>query len=369
MDILILAGRANRLRRPQWPTLASPRAAGAIVGALLLYGIGLLLFTGSGSAVLRAYIGQLTTLSGTLALILCAASRSWGLLRRDRTQSCVNRDAWLIVAVLVTGLALPLFGVFKQLVLPLRPFTWDTDLAQWDRMLFGGIAPWTLTHFVFGSMRATVFLDNLYSLWLLLMFTFPVVAVMVAPSQELRVRLLATWMLSWIVIASLGGWVFASAGPCFYNMVIGPNASFAALGERLAAIDAEAMLEGKAIGSLSFQTTLLEVYGASTYAPAGGISAMPSMHVAMATLFAIGGFKVGRALGIATTFYAVLIWIGSIHLGWHYASDGIVGALMMLALWKATGPAVRWLDITPTRSSPAASTYNRTPPGLCPALR
>ena len=33
-------------------------------------------------------------------------------------------------------------------------------------------------------------------------------------------------------------------------------------------------------------------------------------------------------------FYFVLIWIGSVQLGWHYASDGLAGALGMLAVWQ-----------------------------------
>jgi hypothetical protein len=37
------------------------------------------------------------------------------------------------------------------------------------------------------------------------------------------------------------------------------------------------------------------------------------------------------------TAYALMIWIGSVHLGWHYATDGLVGVLMMLGLWKAAG--------------------------------
>jgi membrane-associated phospholipid phosphatase len=73
------------------------------------------------------------------------------------------------------------------------------------------------------------------------------------------------------------------------------------------------------------------------YVPGFGISAMPSVHVAMATLFAIGGFVMHRWIGWLMTAYAILIWIGSIYLGWHYATDGIVGASMTIGLWKLSG--------------------------------
>jgi hypothetical protein len=63
------------------------------------------------------------------------------------------------------------------------------------------------------------------------------------------------------------------------------------------------------------------------------------MHVAMATLFVIGAFQHSRKIGWYFFGYAMLIWIASIHLGWHYASDGLLGAAMMTGLWAISGPA------------------------------
>ena len=68
---------------------------------------------------------------------------------------------------------------------------------------------------------------------------------------------------------------------------------------------------------------------------------MPSMHVAMATLMAIGGFKYSRPWGALLTVYALLIWIGSIHFGWHYFIDGPVATVMMAGVWVLTAPVAR----------------------------
>jgi hypothetical protein len=38
--------------------------------------------------------------------------------------------------------------------------------------------------------------------------------------------------------------------------------------------------------------------------------------------------------------YAALIFVGSIHLGWHYAVDGIVGAAAAIAVWWCCGIAL-----------------------------
>ena len=37
------------------------------------------------------------------------------------------------------------------------------------------------------------------------------------------------------------------------------------------------------------------------------------------------------------TAFAVIIQIGSVHLGWHYAVDGYIGASLTLAVWFGVG--------------------------------
>ncbi len=81
---------------------------------------------------------------------------------------------------------------------------------------------------------------------------------------------------------------------------------------------------------------LLKRYLSGNYMPGFGISAMPSVHVSMATLFAIGGYVVHRWMGHILLGYAIIIWIGSVYLGWHYALDGIVGAGLTFGIWKVS---------------------------------
>jgi hypothetical protein len=49
----------------------------------------------------------------------------------------------------------------------------------------------------------------------------------------------------------------------------------------------------------------------------------------------------------------MIIWIGSVHLGWHYATDGIVGFLMMLILWTLAGRLILRPKTLPKTSSTA----------------
>jgi PAP2 superfamily len=254
------------------------------------------------------------------------------------------RAGWIMTAILVTGLTLPTFLLFKQIVLPSRGFPLDPVLAQIDHFLFFGHDAWEVTHFFFGSLTATLVFDKLYAIWMPLMFLFPAVAVMAVSGVQLRTRMLASWLASWVFIACIAAWVFASAGPCYYTDLVGPHAGFAALHDRLATLAQLARAEGKTLAVIDFQQMLLREMRGGALQAVGGISAMPSMHVAMASLFAMAGHARSRSLGWIMTFYAMGVWIGSIHLGWHYAIDGIVGAGMMAGLWIAIGRIVKRLS-------------------------
>jgi hypothetical protein len=91
-------------------------------------------------------------------------------------------------------------------------------------------------------------------------------------------------------------------------------------------------------------------HSANVATVANGISAMPSMHVGL-TLWLAFVFKDTRLAPLGWTYYA-LIWTGSVLLGWHYFSDGLVGSLGVLLLWAAAPLVVKW-------SSSGRSTVNR----------
>jgi membrane-associated phospholipid phosphatase len=69
------------------------------------------------------------------------------------------------------------------------------------------------------------------------------------------------------------------------------------------------------------------------WGPFGGISAMPSVHLSMATLFVWLAFEVRKWLGWVFVGYLALIQIGSVILGWHYAVDGYLGILLASMIW------------------------------------
>ena len=93
--------------------------------------------------------------------------------------------------------------------------------------------------------------------------------------------------------------------------------------------------------ALRVRDMLWQAYSGGTIERAG-ISAMPSLHISMVVLMAILGFRIRPGVGIAFSVFAVFTFLGSVHLGWHYAIDGYVSLVATVLIWKLSGRIVRW---------------------------
>ena len=65
-----------------------------------------------------------------------------------------------------------------------------------------------------------------------------------------------------------------------------------------------------------------------------GISAFPSLHVAGAAWVAAVVASLSRKLAPLAWAYFLLILMGSVYLGWHYALDGIAGLIIALVMFR-----------------------------------
>lgn len=260
------------------------------------------------------------------------------LLARWERDRCVS----LVWPPLLLATLLASFNSFKQMILPLAGFRFDPFFAQADRALFGGTDPWRVTHAIFSTPEATLMIDSAYHGWFVPMSLGVIVcAFLSAGSYRVRTQYLLTYLGVWIGIGSIVAFLLPAAGPCYYSHFVAPSASYDALTQKL--LDAQVATDST-LAALRNQAKLLAAFGHSQLQLGGGISAMPSVHNALAVLFALGAYQLNRVLGWTFGLYAVLIWIGSIHLGWHYAVDGPVAALMTFGLWRASGRVADWLD-------------------------
>jgi membrane-associated phospholipid phosphatase len=77
----------------------------------------------------------------------------------------------------------------------------------------------------------------------------------------------------------------------------------------------------------------------------GGVSAMPSLHVAMVALTAYWLATAKRWTLFITVPWVLLVWTSTVILGWHYILDGVGGIILGAACAWATHQIlrVRWL--------------------------
>jgi hypothetical protein len=243
---------------------------------------------------------------------------------------------WLMRGALFCLLLGPLarsFSAMKSAIPSMVPFYADPQLARIDEWLFLGIAPWRITHAIIGPW-GTMVLDRFYVLW------FPVMMGLLAwlcftRDQKLQVRGLLAYALTCFVLGNLLAPALASVGPCFYRLFYG-DAEFDQLMATLRANDATHPLF-----SFKEMDWLYAQKGTGTLA--SGISAMPSIHIAVAFLvFLIAKTQFPRQLGpVLAGAYAAIVWIGSVHLGWHYFVDGLVSVVGVWVIWYLTG---RYVD-------------------------
>lgn len=337
------------------PTLSGEWAWLAALGAIALVSTGAAIVAGAlaGIPTLRIYAGYVTVIWGvvpavvTLALglyLIAAAARRepnpLGALRPFALErmGTVERAAGTLGPILLLPLILGAFGTLKQVLPLLHPFSWDSEFARIGLLLTNGTRSWRITHALFGSPEATLVLDRLYSLWMPLNFIV-VLGVALFAAREIRARFFLAFGASWILLGVVAAFLFSSAGPCYAAYVHSDAApSYAQLMARLHAIDAA----GYRLDSLAWQEYLWRAQVRHEHGFALGVSAMPSMHNAIAFLYVLAAREAARPLRLATWAFAVAIFIGSIHLGWHYMVDGLTAWIGMAFVWEGAGAYLRW---------------------------
>jgi hypothetical protein len=239
-------------------------------------------------------------------------------------------------AAVVLGL-LPLHSVafmfFKLMIPVIRPFAWDERFAAWDQALHFGRQPWE--YLQFNSQLVTRFIDASY------LTVFGVMAALLGwyilcdPRSIRRRQFLWTYLLSWFLLGNVAATMLSSAGPCYYALVVSSSNPFTPL-----MVSLGEMHRSQELHAVFLQDFLWREYVKEGLSFGQSISAMPSMHVSIATLLVIATWNLNRWIGLAMLANAVLILVGSVHLGWHYAVDGYVAALGTWLIWLASGWAI-----------------------------
>jgi hypothetical protein len=221
----------------------------------------------------------------------------------------------------------------------LNPYSWDIYFSELDRALHFGRLPWQWLQPLLGHTYITFAININYSGWFLVMWMTWVYFAFAEKPSPLRTRFFLSFFLMWILIGGILAIAFSSAGPCYYGRLgLSPD-PYAELMTYLRGVNEILPMWAIPVQDLLWQGHI----GDSAI---DGISAMPSMHNGSALLFALAGYKVSRFAGHLLSAHAILIFIGSIHLGWHYAVDSYLAWALTLVIWFGVAPISRWWHTT-----------------------
>ncbi|VAW00576.1 hypothetical protein MNBD_ALPHA08-1127 [hydrothermal vent metagenome] len=224
----------------------------------------------------------------------------------------------------------------KKFIPVVAPFSWDEYFFELDKVLHFGVSPWKWLEPVFAGNPLLVSVLNFnYNIWFFVMWSLVVYFAFRVKDPVLRTRFFLTFFLAWAVGGSFLAMVFSSAGPAFYGRLgITPDV-YAPLMAQLREVN-----EVYSVWALGLQDAMWLGYTGQGINI--GISAMPSMHNAATMLFFMACWQLNKKVGIGMAVHGILISIGSVYLGWHYAVDIYLGWAVALVAWYVSGFVARW---------------------------
>jgi hypothetical protein len=263
-----------------------------------------------------------------------ATIRMWRWARRFYFRPERVLGALLFLLMLVPFMSA--FTSWKRAIPTFRPFTFDGPFTAAARAMNGGLLEWQWLQPALGHPLVTLAIDRIYVGWYAVVTIFTVWQAW-SPRRDLRSRYLLALVLCWILLGTGVAALWPAAGPVYYGLVHGGPDPYAPLMSYLHGVDARYHL-----WALELQDLLRNGYLHPEHARMyEGIAAMPSLHVALPVLFTIVAWRTHRLLGAGFLVFALLIFLGSIHLGWHYALDGYVSMIGVLGIWALTGIRLR----------------------------
>jgi hypothetical protein len=232
------------------------------------------------------------------------------------------RSKWSFVLFATCGVMLAqvdmlFFMWIKPELNSVAPFWADPLYANIDRAMFGR-DPWLF----FQAMDLRVHAGAYSFVWMLAIAA-TVLWLFAQPASETRSSCIISYFAIWSVFGPIGQLLGSAAGPVFYRRI--------GLGDRFAGLEQSLPeVTNRVVNYLwHFHESRMPALG-------NGISAMPSLHIATAAWIYLV-FRVHQSkMELLAAIFAVYMFVLSVALGWHYAIDGIVGALGAMLCYSAS---------------------------------
>lgn len=235
-----------------------------------------------------------------------------------------RRYVFILLGMILAGADMYFYMIIKPELNVLFPFWADPHLANFDAWILGrdawqffrawnlDVMSWVYSPFWFFSVLLTFY-------WLLL-----------KPPSMTKSGAIVAYFMIWSIFGTIGQAFFSSGGPIFYQRL--------GLGVRF---------EGMPVPPL--ERTLAEylwrTYSQHSLAPGAGISAMPSLHIATMSWVVLSFAAYRSRLTALAAVLGVYIYAGSVALGWHYATDGLVGAAGAVGCFYLSRQFLQLVDV------------------------
>lgn len=245
-----------------------------------------------------------------------------------------------------------MIAVGKSLIPYVSEYHLDPALAELDRAIHGNVYPDRILVPLVLRFDLYDFFNFTYLLWFHVKFGAIACALFCDGDVSRRMRFLWASLILWLGAGILGAMALSSVGPIYYGIFYPELENpYAGLLQTLRDVHSTTELNVMKVAGI-----LLEFARNDQVVDLNGISAMPSMHVAIVSLITCYAFSWSRRAGILCALYTLLIMLGSVILGWHYAVDGYVAVILAVAVWFVTGlfvkpkasPSARTAEIGPT---------------------
>ncbi len=227
------------------------------------------------------------------------------------------------------------FTALKNLLNEVVPFTCDSTFVEIGRALHFGQHAWQWLDIE--SPAVTRVLESTYAFWGVLLVAVPFAVALCRSDSPARSRFLISCILVFILLGNIAAGAFMSAGPFWFEFSGAKHNDYAGLFAYLTQVDPNGDFS-----AISFQRYLWQSYVQGATHVGTGISAFPSIHVAVAALYALYAWPLGRVPRLAAALYLVAIMVGAVHLGWHYALDCYAGFIGAVLIFGAVGAMQRW---------------------------
>jgi hypothetical protein len=263
-------------------------------------------------------------------LVLILAGRGLIVAPQAPLQAMIGivreRGAFILLSTMVFVLGLAAYTTYKINLPNVVAFYADPALARLDRLLHGG-NPWQVLYNAIPERGALV-VDFFYTrVWPFLLAGVFLGNIVFVRGRALS-RYIWTMMFCYMVMGGVIATVFSSVGPIFYSDFYPDSGEF--LRQK------EIILANPHIGDIGvYSRYLLDNFRDGELAFGTGISAFPSVHMAVAVLTAWVFTSYGRGPAIAGWFYAAIIEYGSIYTGWHYGLGGYASTVAVSLCWIA----------------------------------